>query len=236
MTPEPTSTPARRTPRNDARANGTDRQPVENARKRRVIPLSAPPASDGPAQGTDPPRDNPQADGHGPARGYSWPPFEKGHTLSLIFGGYSGRTVAERAELVRHDLYAVAPWLEDQPSFAIAVERFLTVESRARIFAEHIERLAAEKGAGAIPTRTAEVANATARLANDLGAQLGLDPLSFAKIRALGASVSRDTAAADREALMAEGAAVRRAHEPRPVAVSDADVVPDSVSDERGDT
>lgn len=210
MTPRRPPMPARGHPRNDARATETAREPVENGRNGQVIPLSAPALNDGPAQGTDQPGDNCQAVGHGPARGYSWPPFEDGNTAALVHGGYSGRSVAERAELVRADLYRVAPWLEDQPSFAIAVERFLAVEARARIFAEHIERLAAEKGAGAIPTRIAEVANATARLANDLGAQLGLDPLSFAKIRALGASVGRDEAATGLARLRAQGREITR--------------------------
>ena len=145
-----------------------------------------------------------------PARGYSWPPFEDGNTAALVHGGYSDRSVAERAELVRADLYSVAPWLEGQPSWAVAVERFLRTEARARIFAEYIERLAAEQGAGAVPLRAVEVANAADRLAADLGATLGLDPLSFAKIRALGASVGRDEATAGLAQLRAKGGEIRR--------------------------
>jgi hypothetical protein len=98
MTPQRPPTPARRRPRNDARSTKASGEAVEKAENGRVIPLSAPPASDGPAQGTDRPGDNSKADGHGPARGYSWPPFAKGDRAALVHGGYSERSVAERAE------------------------------------------------------------------------------------------------------------------------------------------
>jgi hypothetical protein len=153
--------------------------------------------------------------GKGPARGYSWRAFEGGNKVAQRHGGYSERSVAERAEAVRRDLYATAPWLAEQPSWAVAVERFLRVEARARIFAEYVEALAAERGAAAVPIRAAEVANASDRLASDLGATLGLDVASFAKLRQLGAAVSRDEAVTTLTDLRTSGAAIRAQAEAR---------------------
>jgi hypothetical protein len=145
-----------------------------------------------------------------------------------VHGGYSERSVAERAEVVRGDLYAVAPWLAEQPSWAVAVERFLRTEARSRIFGEYVEQLAVERGAAAVPIRAVEVANAADRLAADLGSTLGLDPTSFAKLRALGASVSRDEAAAALGELRAEGALIVQRADRRLAAV------PTAVPTERG--
>jgi hypothetical protein len=51
-------------------------------------------------------------EGRGGARGYSWPPFEPGHTLSTRHGAYSPRRVeplaAELVELALADPHACA--------------------------------------------------------------------------------------------------------------------------------
>jgi hypothetical protein len=122
------------------------------------------------------------ADEKRPPRGYSWPPFEKGHTLSLVHGADSERSIAARAELVRPRLYEVCPWLHDTLD-VIAVDRFLRAEARALMLHEHIVSVTEEKGAGKVPVRLWEQVTAADRLAAQLGNTLGLDPTGRARLQ-----------------------------------------------------
>ncbi len=131
-------------------------------------------------------RDGSEAQSYGPARGYSWPPFDKGNTASLITGHESPRVVEARAEQARKGLIDLAPWL-NQPEYAPAVTRFLRAEARALLLHEHIAKTATEKGTAAVPSRTWEQATAADRLAAQLGNVLGLDPLGRARLQQLAA-------------------------------------------------
>jgi hypothetical protein len=115
------------------------------------------------------------------------PPFESGNSLALIHGASSERAVAERAKQVHAELEAVAPWLRE-PHFAPALQRYLGACSRERLLHEWIEEMAAERGAGAVPSRTWEQATAAARLAAKLGQDLGLDPIGHARLKAVAAT------------------------------------------------
>ncbi len=70
--------------------------------------------------------------------------------------------------------------------------------------------MSAEKGPGAVASRTWEQCTAAARLAAKLGSELGLDPLGHARIRALTAGAAStehslaDMKAAGRAAIDAE--------------------------------
>src|SRR4051812_35966051 len=55
---------------------------------------------------------HPPDGGPSPARGYSWLPFEKGHTLSMTHGAHSARRVEPIA------LELVAGLLDDRPELA----------------------------------------------------------------------------------------------------------------------
>jgi len=109
-------------------------------------------------------------------------PFEPEHTLSLVHGGNSDRTIAARAELVRPRLYEVCPWLHDTMD-VVAVDRFLRAEARALILHAYIIEVTAEKGAGKVPSRLWEQATAADNLAAKLGHTLGLDPTGRAKLK-----------------------------------------------------
>jgi hypothetical protein len=118
-----------------------------------------------------------------PARGYSWEPFQEGHTYSLVHGAESPRVIEAKAEQVRQEIRDIAPWL-DRPEYLPAVSRWLRVEARALLLHAHIENVSADKGAHAVPSRTWEQATANDRLAAKLGSDLGLDPIGRARIAA----------------------------------------------------
>ena len=118
-----------------------------------------------------------------PARGYSWPAFEEGHTLSLVHGADSPRTIEARAAEVRERIFELAPWLQ-QDAFVPAVARYLRAEARELLIHEHIAKVAADKGAGAVPIRLWESATACANASMKASALLGLDPQSYARLRA----------------------------------------------------
>jgi hypothetical protein len=152
-------------------------------------------------------------------------PFKPGHELSLKHGAYSPARIAERAKVVHSELLTHAPYLAEE-RFIPAVNRYLTAAAREALLDEHIQRLCAEKGAGAVPARVWEQATASARLAAKLGSDLGLDPIGHARIRAL--SVGAEASAASLSDLAAEGRQARLAAEARmadAVVVDDGEVV-----------
>ena len=221
MTPRRPPEPVRRRSRNDARATKASGEAVENAENGRVIPLSAPPASNGPAQGTDRPGDNTQADGHGPARGYSWPAFQPGHRLSVKAGAYSPSIVAERAAEVHAHLLTVAPYL-DVDVFLPQVDRYL----RAAAIESLLDEYVVAKGIESCAPRMIEQLHTARRLARDMAIELGLSPRGRAELATLLAGASRaEQSLAD---LRAEGARILRGAERRLAAV------PTDVPTERG--
>jgi hypothetical protein len=118
-----------------------------------------------------------------PARGYSWPPFEPGNVKSLKHGADSPRVIREEAVAVHAHLLEVAPWL-DRPEFLPSVARYLAAEVRWQILHTYISQIVTERGAGAVPSRTFEQVTAAARLAAQLGHELGLSPLGRAEVQA----------------------------------------------------
>ena len=116
-----------------------------------------------------------------PARGYTWAPFERGNTVSLVHGADSPRTVEARAQEVRKELFAVCPWLHEEHD-VIAVARFLLAEVRALILHNHIAKVCNSDGPGKVPVRMWEQATAADRLAAQLGHVLGLDPTGRARL------------------------------------------------------
>ena len=119
-----------------------------------------------------------------PSRGYSWPPFQPGHTLSLKHGADSDRAIAARAEEIHGALLDAAPYL-DEPRFLPAVSRYLQAAARETLLHQHIVETSEAKGPAAVSSRLWEQATAAARLSSKLGSDLGLDPIGHARIRAL---------------------------------------------------
>lgn len=147
------------------------------------------------------------------------PPFEDGNAVALRHGGNSERAIAERAEVVHAELLTVAPYL-DEPRFIPAVSRYLSAASREVLLDEYVQRVTAEKGAGAVPAKVWEQVTAAARLAAKLSSDLGLDPIGHARIRAL--SVGAEATEQSLGELAAEGRAARLRAEAR---LADADVL-----------
>ena len=142
--------------------------------------------------------------GHGAARHYSWPPFEEGNTASLVHGADSERTLEAQAAQIRPRLFELCPWLEDVDAIAIAMARFLRVEARSLILESSMAEIIATAGPGKVPIRMWEQANATDRLAGDLGRKLGLDSAGRAQLRQ--SEASTQSSLAD---LAATGRAIR---------------------------
>lgn len=139
-----------------------------------------------------------------PARGYSWPPFAPEHTLSTVHGADSARAIAAKATEVHEQLLTIAPYLAET-KFIPAVDRYLKAAAREALLHDHITKVSAEKGAGAVSSRLWEQATAATRLAAKLGSDLGLDPIGHARIRAL--STGADLGQATLDDLKAQGQA-----------------------------
>lgn len=145
-------------------------------------------------------------------RGYSWPPFEPGHTLSLRHGAYSPRRVEPLAAEI------VEAFRGHQPDWVAAVDDWAVwawarTEARIQLLEEW---LAAHGGDLAA---TGEVRGAAAFLlrceirAERQRARLGLDPLSRARLGADVASAGFDLAramamAAERERALLDEAEI----------------------------
>ncbi len=110
-------------------------------------------------------------------------PFEPGNTKALVHGANSERSLEAKAAEVRAHLVELAPWC-DKPAFAPALARFLRAEARELLLHEHIERVVASEGAGAVSAKVWEQVTAAANSAAKLSGLLGLDPSSYARLRA----------------------------------------------------
>lgn len=128
--------------------------------------------------------------------------------LAVTHGARSERVVEARAAEVRTHLLELAPWV-DQPAFVPAVARYLRAEARELLIHEHILSVSAEKGAGAVPQRLWEAATACSNASMKASALLGLDPQSYARLRAVTghAVATEQSTLAD---LAAKGAEINR--------------------------
>jgi hypothetical protein len=126
--------------------------------------------------------------GQRPARGYSWPPFAPGHTLSLKHGVYSERKIGERAAEVLADLAEVMPDLVNDPDSAALVGLYVRSLAREQLGHLAIERLVADKSP--IPPRLLEAVSAAARVAKEVGDSLGVGPRASAELRQIKAATA----------------------------------------------
>lgn len=151
--------------------------------------------------------------GKGPARGYSWPPFEPGNqvavgnTAALVHGAYSPRKVGERAELVRQELLTLSPSLADDPESASPLALYCRAVAREELAHEAIEHAAA--ASSPISPRLLEAASAAARVAKELGDALGIGPRAAAELRQIRASTALTMSVLAREAPLVVEAMVR---------------------------
>ena len=124
-------------------------------------------------------------------------------TSHLKHGVYSEREISKRADLLRGELFRIAPDLEDE-RFATAVAEYLRAIARAQL--AHNALMA---GDPAQPnTRLLEQATASARLVAKLGRDLALDPGSATRLK-----VTAIDAEAGIKKLIQEGHDMRAARE-----------------------
>lgn len=124
--------------------------------------------------------------GHGgPARGYSWPPFEEGHALSRRHGIYSKFALLEAEPEIDELVDALRGLL---PVYASAFEPAIAVLAgrlwRLRRCYAFIEATPLED----VPAKVFETTSSVENLVSRGMARLGLDPLAAAE---LGVSLSR---------------------------------------------
>jgi len=127
-----------------------------------------------------------------PARGYSWPPFEKGNpigaetrfaegnTEQMTHGAWSERSWRPVADQLAAELPAVAPWATD-PSAAAAVAAWARAEARLRLVAAWLDEHGDldENGTPRAATNLMAQLETTAAKARD---SLGLTPMSLATL------------------------------------------------------
>jgi hypothetical protein len=134
-----------------------------------------------------------------PARGYSWPPFERGNTASMRHGALSERKVDPIAAQLAAELLRDRPDLERFPE---AVAAWSRVESRCLL----LESWFAERGlldADGKATASEKLLSSSERLAMSLRERLGLDPRSEAELANAQADAARNVV--DLDALRRRG-------------------------------
>lgn len=141
-----------------------------------------------------------------PARGYSWPPFERGHTLSLRHGAFSSRQVQPMADAFTAELRATAAWASS-PAFRGTVESWAWAESQAHLLRKYLDDQGHLDAEGEELPAVRTLDRVEGRLAK-LRDQLGLTPAALAKLLATAAAVA--TATGDHQSLPALQAEGRR--------------------------
>jgi hypothetical protein len=129
-----------------------------------------------------------------PARGYSWPPFEVGHFVPVKSGARSPRIVASLSAAVADAIVEDHPWLADR-RHALALSQLAGAEATRLLLQDYHERLAAEKGAGAISPRMVEAKATAERLAAKLAERVGVTPMGRARLAAVAVSAELGEAA-----------------------------------------
>lgn len=127
-----------------------------------------------------------------PARGYSWPPFEPGHTASVRHGAHSERLVSERASAILEELREQYVWLVEADALVVQV----LVESKARLEAlnDYVTGIIAgttkayplkgrpTTGVEAVPERIWQQISRESRTVLDAASKLGFTPRDRAEL------------------------------------------------------
>lgn len=143
------------------------------------------------------------------ARGYSWPPFAKGHELSTVHGAHSERKLSPLVEQLLEHLTVVAPWCSSAV-FAPTVEAWSWAEARAITYRRHFDQVGMSLDADEPPKGLDQWDRAERRAAT-LRAELGLSPSSLTRLLSGLSAVDGPAAQSGLEALRAAGAALRTA-------------------------
>src|SRR5687767_10257374 len=120
------------------------------------------------------------------ARGYSWPPFSPGNTVSYRHGAHSGRAIDPIALDLAAGLVVERPDLDRFPEAVMAWAR---AEARCILLHEHQATHGLLDDDGEV--RGGRYVAQFERLAADLRARLGLDPRSEAELARARADATR---------------------------------------------
>src|SRR5205085_725811 len=113
------------------------------------------------------------------ARGYSWPPFEPGHTITVKHGAKAERFVQPVADELAVWLAAVAPWTA-QPAFRASVAAWSYSEAQATLLRSYVDAHGVLDDAG-VPLPAVALLDRVETRAGRLRSELGLTPSSWAK-------------------------------------------------------
>jgi hypothetical protein len=117
---------------------------------------------------------------HGPARGYSWPPFEEGNTAALTHGGYSAAVLQPIADGLAAELVVVAPWCAREV-FVASVQAWAWAEAEVQVY----RRFMTEHGpldADYEPRGFLDALHRAETRAAKQRAELGLSPRAWASL------------------------------------------------------
>jgi hypothetical protein len=125
--------------------------------------------------------------GKGPARGYSWPPFEPGNAAAFVHGAFSERAIAPRAEALARAVLEDGEFPDHvrSPVFRISLAAWTRAEAVASLLFDHLITLGAEQmmtprlAGTRAPVDLWRAADAHAA---KLRGELGLSPVSYARI------------------------------------------------------
>lgn len=151
--------------------------------------------------------------GHGPPRGYSWPPFTEGNTAALKHGAVSPRVLQPIADRLAEGLAQVAPWTA-AAAFAGAVASWSWAEAQASVLRSWLDEHGLVDGASQPRPAVAMLERAETRLGG-LRVQLGLTPLGLGRLLATLSQVDSERGAEGLEALRRAGAELRAAADRR---------------------
>lgn len=147
--------------------------------------------------------------GKGPARGYSWPPFEKGNKAALAHGAWSPRSIRPVAERLAAELVEVAPWVA-RPAFGAAVHAWAWSEAQCVLLREYAHEVGLLDEDGA-PRAFLDALHRSEQRSASRRAELGLTPAAWARLlRSMSESGGDEDAL---EQLKAEGRRILEARE-----------------------
>lgn len=151
----------------------------------------------------------------GPKRGYSWPPFEPGHTASVKSGAGSERLLTPVVEELRAAVGEAAPWVL-APAFGPALESWLWAEARCALYRRWFDERGLWNEDGESSPGLVAYERAEGRAAQ-LRTELGMTPRSLVDILGKLASHEPEAMRGALDALRATGAEIRVAAENRQI-------------------
>ena len=138
-----------------------------------------------------------------PARGYSWPAFEPGHTRTLHHGAYSPRSWRPLADRIAAELPDLAPWCS-RSTYGPVVAAWARVEAQLQLVMAWLDDHGPLDSDGHPRPATALLARLESQ-AQSLRAELGLSPLALPKLLAAFTTAPAGTDDDALEVLKAEG-------------------------------